>query len=349
MTSTVYFLPWDKRDRFAEWMKTINAYRHIEPRQYVAFKMHFGEQGNKGFIRPEMVRPIAEAVQAAGAWPFLTDANTIYVGQRADAVHHLMVADRHGFNVANCGCPVIIADGLRGNAGVDVEVNLKHFKTVSIANALHYADALIFLSHFKGHEISGFGGTLKNMGMGSGTRAGKYHMHDRVHPEVNIEKCIGCETCVKWCSAEALKVQHGKIGYETGRCIGCGECILSCPQDVFHIPWDENTSSVQEKIVEYACGVAKNKKHFHVNVINYITRFCDCYPTKGAPLLPDIGIMASDDPVALDQASADIVNKAYGGDFWKHIFPGIDWTVQLAYAEKIGMGSRQYVLEHFKD
>jgi len=286
---------------------------------------------------------------AASAWPFLTDTNTIYVGQRADAVHHSLIAAEHGFTVENCGCPVIIADGLRGNSGVSVEVNLKHFRSVSIGHALHYADSHIFITHFKGHELTGFGGVLKNMGMGCGTRAGKYAMHDKVLPKVSVDQCTGCGQCLKWCSGNALRLEkNNKIVMESERCIGCGECILSCPQNVFMIPWDENTSAVQEKIVEYACGVLKGKPHFSINFVNYITQYCDCYATKGKPLTGDIGVLASADPVALDQACADMVNSSYGSDFWRVIFPEIDWTVQLSYAERLGLGKREYTLIEYR-
>ena len=231
---------------------------------------------------------------------------------------------------------------MRGNSGVDVEVNLKHFKNVSIANAVHYADSAIFLTHFKGHEISGFGGTLKNMGMGCGTRAGKYSMHDKIHPKTRLERCIGCSKCIKWCSTKALSLNKRKILMDSVKCVGCGECILTCPQKVFQIPWDENTSDAQEKIIEYAFGAVKNKKYFSINFLNFITQYCDCFRTTADPLIEDIGVLAGLDPVALDQASVDMVNNRFGSDFFKHIFPDIDWETQLSYAEKIGLGSRQY-------
>jgi uncharacterized Fe-S center protein len=344
MASDVFFLPWQKRNDFAQWIAAIGALNHVKEREFVALKIHFGEEGNHGYIRPAVARAVADLAAAKGAWPFFTDASTIYVGQRADAYHHLLVAHEHGFTIENCGCPVMIADGLRGNAGVEVAVNLKHFKNVSVANAIHYADALVFLNHFKGHEISGFGGALKNIGMGCGTRAGKYSMHDRVHPSVDLEKCIGCGVCATWCSAHALRLEGQKIAFDAATCIGCGECILSCPQDIFHIPWDENTGAVQEKIVEYAYGVVHHKRHFSVSFINHVTKYCDCYPDKGGPLIDDVGIVASADPVALDQASADLVNEKFGKDFFTTIFPDINWHLQLEYAEKLGMGSRDYQL-----
>ncbi len=172
MKSEVFFLPWNEKDMFSEWIKHIGAVNHISEHQYAALKLHFGEAGNTGFIKPEFVRQIVKIIKTRKAWPFLTDASTIYVGERSDAVHHTVVAANHGFTLGKCSCPIIIADGLRGNAEVEVEVNLKHFKEVSIANAVYYADALIFLSHFKGHEICGFGGAIKNIGMSCSTRTG---------------------------------------------------------------------------------------------------------------------------------------------------------------------------------
>jgi uncharacterized Fe-S center protein len=344
MSSKVYFLSWENRKQFPQWIKKIGAYDHVSANEFVALKIHFGEEGNVGYIRPEWLKPVIEDLKEKSAWPFLTDANTIYVGRRADAYHHLLVAESHGFSLDNCGCPVIIADGLRGNSSVDVPVNLKHFKNVHIANAIHYADSFIFINHFKGHEISGFGGALKNMGMGCGSRAGKYAMHDTLKPKVKLDKCVACGQCVKWCSAGALKLAGKKITFDTNKCVGCGECILSCRENVFSIPWDSSASAVQEKIVEYAYGVAHKKPQFSINFLNHITQYCDCYPSKGEPLMADIGIIAGADPVAADQASADMVNKKYGSDFWRHLFPEIDWTVQLDYAEKIGLGSRKYEL-----
>lgn len=197
MSATVHFLPWEHIDQFNDWLGAIGAADHVAERDFTAIKIHFGEKGNQGYIRPIYARKVADHIKGKGGQPFLTDANTIYVGKRADAVNHLTVAASHEYTINKCGCPVIIADGLRGNSGVDVPVDLKHFKSVSIANAIHYADSLFFMSHFKGHEISGFGGTLKNAGMGCGTRAGKYAMHDSLKPELDNTACVGCGACVK--------------------------------------------------------------------------------------------------------------------------------------------------------
>ncbi|MDI6757650.1 MAG: DUF362 domain-containing protein, partial [Endomicrobiia bacterium] len=318
----------------------------VRDNHLAAIKIHFGEEGNLGYVRPNYVRVVADKIKTLGAKPFLTDANTIYVGSRADAVSHTLIALKHGFTVEATGAPVLIADGLRGNAGVDVEVNLKHFKTVSVANSIYYADSIVFVSHFKGHELAGFGGALKNAGMGCATREGKYKQHNSVVPSVKRESCTGCASCVPWCPSKALELSPGDgfIVLDSSQCVGCGECILSCPSDVFSIPWNAAAAEVQEKMMEYAYGALKNKKCLYVNFINHVTKFCDCYATKEKPFFDEIGLAASTDPVALDVACAEAVNKEFGQDFFRHIFPSIDSTAQLDCAERLGLGERKYEL-----
>lgn len=343
--SKVFFSKKITPDSVGELFDIAGAETVIKNNHLTAIKIHFGEDGNLGYIKPRFVKPVAEKIKSFGAKPFLTDANTIYIGSRSNAIDHTEVALRHGFTVENAGAPVIISDGLRGNASVDVEVNLKHFKKVSVANAIHYSDSIVFMTHFKGHEISGFGGALKNIGMGCATREGKYQQHNSVVPKVNIDNCTACGKCVKWCPSGALGLKSDdRISFSAEKCIGCGECILSCPSEVFKIPWNDATSKVQEKMIEYAYGVCKNKGCIYINFLNFITKFCDCYETKEKPYFDELGVMASLDPVAIDAASADVVNKAYGGDFFRHIFPDIDWRVQLDYAEKLGLGEKKYEL-----
>lgn len=344
MKSKVYFSPEislrtvEKISQQPEFLKTFKEY------DFCALKIHFGEKDNQGYIRPELIRPIVEKIKKNNAYPFLTDTNTIYIGQRADAYHHLLVAAEHGFTIEKCGCPIIIADGLKGNAGVEVPINKKHFSSVLIANSLYYADSLIVLTHFKGHEISGFGGSIKNVGMGGGTRAGKYAMHDKLTPKVNPEKCTGCGKCIEWCGGKALSLSENVIQLNPQKCTGCGECILSCPQRVFSIPWDEPAKNVQERMVEYAYGLLKNKPAFFINFLNHLTKFCDCYATKEKPLIDSIGIVWGNDIVAVDRASIDIVNKKFGQDFARYNWPEIDWKVQLDYAQELGLGTQDYQL-----
>lgn len=352
MKSKVYFTGTISNESLLKLLEKINLNEIVRKNDFTAVKLTFGEKGNLGHVKPYYVKPIVEKVEALGAYPFVTDANTIYAGERADAIHHLHVANEHGFKEDFLGCPVIIADGLRGNSYVEVGVNLKHFKKAKIANAIYYADSIIFVTHFKGHEVTGFGGTLKNMGMGCGARAGKYEMHHSIIPEVIVEKCNGCGLCIKWCPSSALTLhvtpytlhKESKIFLDKSKCTGCGECILTCRQGAIKLPWGDPVKTCQEKIVEYAYGAVKNKSFFCVNFLQYITKYCDCYGRKEEPLLPDIGILVSADPVAIEQASVDLVNRGFGKDFFRHIFPEIDWTIQLNYAEKIGLGTREYQL-----
>ncbi|MFH1258266.1 MAG: DUF362 domain-containing protein [Elusimicrobiota bacterium] len=344
--SIVYFLKMEAALQLPEALEKVGLENIIKPRDFCAVKMHFGEKGNKGYIHPKFIKPITEKIAGLSAYPFLTDTNTIYIGQRADAWHHLKVAAEHGYSLEKIGVPVIIADGLRGNSSVNVEIGQKHFFKVKIANAIHYADSLLFISHFKGHELYGFGGALKNIGMGCAARAGKYSMHDALRPKVEEQRCKACGVCLRWCSSQALTLVEDKksdrkmINLDKTKCRGCGECILSCPEGVFQIPWDETAVNAQEKMIEYAYGTLKNKRYFCINFLNFITRFCDCFQTKEAPLIDDIGILFSLDPVSIDQAGMDLVNQKAG----RNLFPEIGWKKQLEYAEKLGIGQRNYQL-----
>ncbi len=357
MKSKVYFLPWGRRNELYNFLKAARVFDHVKARQFLAIKMHFGEEGNEGYIKPEYTVPFVKIAKEKTAFPFLTDASTIYVGKRADAYHHLMIADKHGFNIQACGCPVIIADGLRGNAEEKVETNFKHFKNVTLARDIYYSDSFIFLNHFKGHEVTGFGGALKNMGMGCGSKSGKYAMHHSSKPSVKTERCTACGTCVRWCAQNALSLepvttntakpakQSKKIVMDIDKCVGCGQCVVNCAFNVFVLNWSDGTNTVQEKIVEYAAAVVKGKNSASVNFLNHISKFCDCFGFKKNPaLMGDVGIVAGTDPVAVDQASYDLINKAYGKDFFKELYPDLDPTVQLEYAQQLGLGSRDYEL-----
>jgi hypothetical protein len=318
----------------------------IKENSLLALKIHFGEIGNSAYLKPANIKPLIEKVKKLKALPFLTDANTLYKGTRSDAVNHMLTAYKHGYDFQNMGIPVIIADGLTGKESIQVSVNLKHFKEVKIAAAACHAECMIVLTHFKGHDVTGFGGCLKNVGMGLGSRAGKQMMHADVRPIVNKEKCTACGTCVKWCPTSAIKMINNKAVIDTGKCIGCGECVASCNFGAIAISYAGSPASVQEKMVEYFYGVWKDKKDKIVffNFLTDISPNCDCYGRNDPPVAPDIGLLASYDPVAIDQASVDMVNKRTGSDKFREIYPDIDWSVQLSYAESLGIGTRQYEL-----
>ncbi|GAB4257896.1 MAG: DUF362 domain-containing protein [Deferrisomatales bacterium] len=322
----------------------------------VAIKLHFGERGNTSFIRPVFVRRVVDALKDLGAKPFLTDANTLYVGSRGEAVSHLETAIRNGFDYSVVGAPLIIADGLRGSTSVRVPVEGKHFSEVSVAAEIAHADALVGLAHFKGHELSGFGGAVKNLGMGCACREGKLAQHSTVAPKVKKKLCVACGQCVRWCSQGAISVGEAAF-IDSDRCIGCGECILTCPEGAIQIQWNEGPETMQEKMAEYAAGAlhGKRDKSLFLNFATQVSPACDCYGFSDAPIVGDVGILASADPVALDHASVDLVNAQPGiagtalqsnldpgQDKFRGVYPAIDWSVQLAHAESLGLGTRAY-------
>lgn len=323
----------------------------------VAVKLHFGEMGNTAFLRPIYARTIVAEVKQAGGRPFLTDTNTLYLGERSNAVDHLNAAIANGFAYAVCDAPIIIADGLHGKDYVEAEINLNHFQKVKIASAIYHANSLIALSHVKGHPLTGFGGAIKNIAMGGASRGGKQMMHSAVRPEVG-EGCIGCSLCVRWCPAGAITVIDGVAQINNDQCIGCGECPVNCPHGVMRIQWGGPKRAVQERMAEFAYGLLRSKegKAGFINFILDVVPECDCFSWSDAPIVPDLGILASFDPVAIDQASIDLINAApglpnskatdlpRGADKFRLIHPDVDPGVQLEYAEKIGLGQRKYQL-----
>jgi len=333
--------------------------RLVQKNDLVAIKMHFGEPGNTGYVRAQYVRRVVDRLGSLGAKPFLTDANTLYRGRRANAVDHIQSAVLNGFDFAVAGAPVIIADGLTGHDFVNVPIQGKHFREVKIGSAVVHADALIAITHFKGHEMTGFGGVLKNLGMGCGSRGGKQMMHSDVLPVVNEEKCTGCAKCNRWCPTGAARVENGKNRIDPEKCIGCGECTATCPEQAIAINWKTTPDVIQEKIVEYVMGVLANKsgKAAFISFLTAISPECDCYHWSDAPLVRDLGILASLDPVALEQACVDLVNQEAalpggrlaglgpGTDKFRTLYPTVDWERQLAHAQAMGLGTRDYVLE----
>lgn len=339
----------------------------IKEKDLVAIKLHFGEKGNTAYVRPIFLRRIVDRVKEHQGKPFLTDTNTLYIGTRCEAVSHLTTAYEHGFTQSGVNAPVLIADGLRGNSAVKVRIDKPIFKAVSIAHAIHMADALIGVTHFKGHELSGFGGTLKNLGMGCASREGKLSQHSTISPKVKAKTCKGCESCLPWCPSEAISMISAEEGknkppvalIDSKKCIGCGECILTCPTGAIQIQWNESIPLFQKKMVEHAYGAVHKKKgkSLFLNFLTQISPACDCYGFSDTPIVNDIGMLASEDPVAIDQASVDLVNQQegnrfstlgknlqVGGDKFRGLYPEVDWNIQLTYAEQIGLGHREYEL-----
>jgi uncharacterized protein len=333
--------------------------RLVPKRGLVAVKLHFGEKGNTAYLRPPFVRRIVERVKALGAHPFLTDSNTLYAGTRSDSVSHLKTAVENGFAFSVVDAPIIIADGLRGASYASVKIDGVLVKTAYIGTDIAEADGIISLAHFKGHELSGFGGAIKNLGMGCASRRGKMVQHSDLSPKVTRKKCVGCGECVEHCAQAAITLKDEKADINATKCVGCGECILICSNGAINVQWNTDIALFQKKMAEYTLAVVKGKEG-RVACLNFLTQIspaCDCYGHSDAPIVPDIGILASTDPVAIDQASVDMVNrqkgldgsclashKEIGGDKFRGLYPKVDWTVQLEHGEEIGLGRRDYDL-----
>ncbi|NLT37475.1 MAG: DUF362 domain-containing protein [Methanomassiliicoccus sp.] len=330
----------------------------FRPGDLVAVKTHFGEEGNTAYLRPELVSKVVDMVIKGGGKPFLTDSSTLYKGMRTNAVDHLRLAARHGYTYPVVNAPVIIADGLKGTDYVEVPVNLKHCTTVKVGSVVQDADAIITVSHFKGHGLTGFGGALKNVGMGLGSRRGKMEMHALVRAQVVKERCKGCGQCLLRCPPGAIRLKGRKATVDPEKCIGCGECNVACRYGAIDLGDWNNYIALQERIVEYCYGILKGKegKNGFITFVIDVSPLCDCYEFNDVPIVPDIGILASKDIVAIDQAAADLVKAAPGmqGSMLKgDLSPGsdklreivdADWSAQLRYAEELGLGERSYDL-----
>lgn len=325
-------------------LKKVQLENIVKEGDFVAIKLHFGEYGNLAFVRPQYVRVIVDYIKRCGGKPFLTDANTLYVGHRSNAVDHIVNAILNGFTYEVVGAPVIVADGLKGTDEVEIEVNGNYVKKAKIGSAIAMADVVVAVTHFKGHEQTGFGGTIKNVGMGSASRRGKLEQHSESKPYVEEEKCVGCGTCVRYCPSGAVRIVEKKARIDYDVCIGCGQCIVVCSYGAMSPRWDSSAEILSKKMVEYTKAVLKDKRAVFVSFIMNVSPDCDCWNMNKPPVAPDIGIAASTDPVALDQACIDLVLKHSHGDPFKSVHPNTDWTVLLAYAEEIGLGTRNYEL-----
>lgn len=330
--------------------------------KYTAIKIHFGEPGNLAYLRPNYAKVVVDFVKELGGKPFLTDCNTLYVGGRKNALDHMDSAYTNGFSPFSTGCHIIIADGLKGTdeAYVPVEGG-DYVKEAKIGRAIMDADIFISLSHFKGHEATGFGGALKNIGMGCGSRAGKMEMHSAGKPHVNQDACIGCKKCAKICAHDAPEFTNGKASINHDKCVGCGRCIGVCPKDAVCAASDESNDILNCKIAEYSKAVIDGRPHFHISLVIDVSPYCDCHSENDAAIVPDVGFFASFDPVALDVACADAVNRqpiisnsllgeAYheGHDHFGAVSPSTNWKSCIEHAKKIGIGTDEYELIEVK-
>ena len=331
--------------------------------QFVAIKIHFGEPGNLAYIRPNYADRMATLLRSLGAKPFLTDCNTLYSGRRSNAVDHLESAMENGFNPISAKCEVIIADGLKGTDYREIEINGEYCKAPKIGAAIVDADIVLTMNHFKGHEQTGFGGALKNLGMGCASVGGKLELHSASQPIVDRENCKSCNICVKHCAHDAIHLDGSKIAtidYE--KCVGCGQCVALCQYDAAVMGDGDTSERLNYKIAEYSKAVLLDKPNFHISFIMNVSPECDCWNHNDAAIVPDLGIAASFDPVALDKACADIVINApiletgnrlsdsphhdhlEGCDKFHIMHPETNWQAGLEHAEKIGLGTQEYEL-----
>ena len=333
--------------------------------KFVAIKMHFGELGNISYLRPNYARAIVDVVKELGGKPFLTDCNTMYPGSRKNALEHLECAWENGFTPLTVGCPVIIGDGLKGTDDIEVPVeNGEYVKNAKIGRAVMDADVFISLTHFKGHEMTGFGGAIKNIGMGCGSRAGKTEQHSSGKPSVDEDKCRGCRMCLRECANNGLQFDETKkkMTINQDNCVGCGRCVGACNFDAISFQNDHANAILNCKMAEYAKAVVDGRPQFHISLIVDVSPNCDCHSENDVPILPNIGMFVSTDPLALDQACVDACMKAQPmpgsqlarnlakpdfvdhHDHFTNSTPESEWKSCLEHAEKIGLGTREYEL-----
>jgi len=330
-------------------------------KKITALKIHFGEPGNLAYLRPNYAAQIVKMLREREAIPFLTDSNTLYYGKRSNAPSHLEAAYENGYNPLSTGCPVIIADGIKGTDYREIELNMEFCKTAKIGSAVADSDIIISLNHFKGHEITGFGGALKNLGMGAASVGGKLFLHSGASPEIHEENCTGCAICEENCAYDAIKMNEENIArIDYTKCTGCGQCVAVCQFDSAQVVWQNASDIVCKRIAEYTYAALKGKPSFHINFIMNVSPNCDCWGFNDYPLVPDIGIAASFDPVALDVACADMVKAApalpgsminkenisdhCNEDKFNLAHPNTQWMAGIEHAEKIGLGTSKYEL-----
>ena len=326
--------------------------------KFVAIKLHFGELGNLSFLRANYAKVVADFIKERGGRPFITDCNTLYVGSRKNALEHMDTAYLNGYSPFSTGCHVIIADGLKGSDDIEVPVaGGEYCKTARIGRAVMDADIVISLAHFKGHEEAGFGGALKNIGMGCGSRAGKEEMHSSGKPVVDQDKCIGCGKCVENCAHNGPHIENGKCTILKYKCTGCGRCINVCPMHAIHADYAIANELLNCKIAEYAKAVVDGRPSFHIALAVDVSPCCDCHNFSDVPIVPNVGMFASFDPVALDTACADMINAQpvnpnsviarehdHPHDHFTAAHPDTDWRAAVEHGEAIGLGTTHYEL-----
>ncbi|MEO0162697.1 MAG: DUF362 domain-containing protein [candidate division WOR-3 bacterium] len=334
--SILYFLDFQKKQKesylkmLERLIEVSGGLNIIQSGKIAAVKCHFGEDGNVNFVNPLYVRKIVELIKRTGARPVLVDTTTLYSGRRFKGDTHIELAKEHGFDFA----PIVIADGIYGDEYFEINDS-------KLAMAFKNIETIICISHFKGHLVTGFGAALKNLGMGCAAKGGKLQLHSRSRPYVDKEKCDFCLRCYNYCAYGAVEKEKKYVAINSHKCSGCAGCMSICPRQAIRFSWSAASDEVQKGIAQYAAHLIKNKKIFYLNFLTNITPDCDCLGSTELPIMPDIGILAGFDPVAIDQASYDITKAAID-----KLRPNIDPQIQLFYAEKFGAGERKYEIKN---
>ncbi|MFH1283154.1 MAG: DUF362 domain-containing protein [bacterium] len=351
MRSFVYFKEIKSNDLGAlknglkQLLKDAPFFEKTRKKELIPIKLTFGEKGNKGYPNPSLVKVIVDKIKANGAKPFLTDSNVLYHGARTNAVDHINMAYEHGFLPNVCGAPIIIADGIFSENSKEIPVDGKALSSIKVPASILSIDSIIGLAHFTGHMLTGFGGAIKNIGMGLANRAGKQVQHSSVKPKIYPSKCVYCKKCVEVCPVNAIDEKNQKAEIDQAKCIGCADCIAACRFSAVEINWAVDVEKLEERMVEYAYGILKRiKNSFFINILTLITKECDCLETGTERIVEDIGIVASTDAVALDKASLDLVLERTKTDIFKEAHPNSDYKRQLTYGAQIGLGNLEYDL-----
>jgi uncharacterized protein len=327
----VHLVPWDTSRNLLEETNRLydeaGTFSFIEKGDLVAIKLHVGELGNPYYVQPVFIHDIVCKVKAAGGKPFLTDSNTAYHAQRNNAYDHMSTALMNGFNLA----PFIVADGLKGE-------NLRLVKTkgildqIEVSGAIAEADAMIVVSHCKGHELSGFGGAIKNLGMGCTPSKGKIRQHRTIGLEIDTSKCVGCGKCKEACPTALPEIIEGKARNTSSLCMRCPICIGACPTEAIRFVDKENLSKALASAAYGVLSTFKPKKVSYVSFAKDISQYCDCLPNPGEIIMKDIGIFASNSPVSIDAAFLHSIDYKKLNDA-----SNVDCMVQVKEAKALGI------------
>jgi uncharacterized protein len=336
----------NRADRIRQLLESIRLQDLVNQKDLCAIKVHIGEAGCKTHMEPALVAEAVKIIKSRQAIPFITDTAVLYRSRRSNAADHMVLAHEHGFDMAGIGAPFFPADGLRGTYEAVVPINGRHYQEVPLAATALEATSLVVFSHVTGHLASGLGATIKNIGMGFSTRKGKLSQHSTVKPKIKQKKCTDCQECIEWCPENAITDPEGTAIIDPELCIGCGQCLAVCRFDAVAYNWAVSSAELQERMAEHALGLMEKKrgKIVFINLLLKMTKDCDCLGDAGNPVVPDIGALASLDPVAIDQATLDLISHETGNRLGTYAYPALDEDHQIRYGEQIGLGSRKYSL-----